>query len=1370
MKSKFCPLFQLSCCLLLSFQHTQAAEIAKLTNTTPLNQAGSWSTGVVPGPDDVMVWNSLYTLPSAVANLAPIGADLSIAGLKVTNVGGTRNQANTMVGFVSPASAQTLTLGANGVDMSSALQSLLIRSRVLIGANQTWNIANANTATSPSGFNNNEDFSLFADAAGVPLDFGGHTVTTSGAGQVTITSGYTLSNGTLAVGNNLFVIQGGSSRITNIADSLNLVVNSGELRLQSNSGAGGISLVSAAPITLNSGTLRFLNNSQTINQSGQVTVNGGSMLFGLGGDTEATYSGDFHADGNFIWNVYGSGSGTTFSNITGNLLGEGDITYQNIATGANGFSRMLGDNSGYSGTIDINGASGNRILRLSSDTAGSAAAGWNVAANNILQIDGVSVQLGSLSGFGTVTNSSAFSPASISVRSGDFFGTISESPDMPMSVTKVGDEMLVLGGLNAYTGATNVTGGTLISAADMFGGGPVTVADDATFGVLLVDPGTAYDTSELTLGNTGGANLLVDLGINGMPDFAPIFATDLNINGSSTIRLAGKNLELGEVPLISYSNIGGATGFGGLTLALPPRTVGTLTNNGFLISANITALDQIRWNGNLNETWDSTTLNWRTTGGNVSTTYIENASGADVVNFDDSATGSGTVDLVDDVAPTAVTFNNLTKAYTLTGSGVVTGPGNLEVKGGGTVTLANYFPYTYSGGTLVTNGTLKLGDGETDGAGTVGGAIMVSENGRVVLNQPEDHDFLNSVTGEGTLEKDGSNVVTLNSIVDLPASLVLTDGLLRIVGGGTLSSVISGPGELEAAGGNLVIQGQDENTNTGLTTVSSGSLRLSNPSGLNALGGDIRIVDTGTLAILSPNQIADNATLHVLGSSTDSLAGTTATETIANAVLNGVNAATQLIMRNEFTVTGTATVHQGILGVASSHNATVNRIVLTSPTAWVRVAGSGGPSILNVGPGGIEASAGVIEVKFNTNEQNATLNLGGDVITTGNLAFNNAGYTGGSLNVINLLGTRTFNIGAESTTTVAPDIAPGPAGGSLIKQGGGTLTLTPTSSAVADSTTVAAGSLLVNGSLGGPITVEAGGTLGGTGTLTGATTLSGTVAPAGNSIGRLTSTQAVTLAPGSSYHFQIGSWAGTTPGTDWDLLAVEGALNLTATPGSRHTIRISGSPANFEETSKSLVIATSVTQLTGFNAAAIAIDATGFGGTGTWAVQQSGNSLVLNYSPGEGGSAFDAWAADKLPAGQRAATANPDADGLPNFAEFALNSSPTSGASSGKGGVRIATVGGERALTLTIPVRANAVFSGATSLSATIDGVTYRIEAGDTLSAWNLAVSEVTGGDAAAIQASMPTVDAGWTYRTFRTPGPVSGDPEEFIRAVIVNN
>ncbi len=152
---------------------------------------------------------------------------------------------------------------------------------------------------------------------------------------------------------------------------------------------------------------------------------------------------------------------------------------------------------------------------------------------------------------------------------------------------------------------------------------------------------------------------------------------------------------------------------------------------------------------------------------------------------------------------------------------------------------------------------------------------------------------------------------------------------------------------------------------------------------------------------------------------------------------------------------------------------------------------------------------------------------------------------------------------------------------------------------------------------------------------------------------------------------------------------------------------------------------------------------------------------------GASGSPYEDWASDKgLTPPDDDPAADPDNDGIPNLDEYALNSEPLSGATGGKIVVKVATVGGEQVLTLTLPVRDGVgTFGGSPGLTASGDGATYTVEAGDDLAAWDLTVAEVTGPDADAIQTDLPDLDEGWTYRTFRSPGTVNGDAKEFIRA-----
>jgi hypothetical protein len=157
---------------------------------------------------------------------------------------------------------------------------------------------------------------------------------------------------------------------------------------------------------------------------------------------------------------------------------------------------------------------------------------------------------------------------------------------------------------------------------------------------------------------------------------------------------------------------------------------------------------------------------------------------------------------------------------------------------------------------------------------------------------------------------------------------------------------------------------------------------------------------------------------------------------------------------------------------------------------------------------------------------------------------------------------------------------------------------------------------------------------------------------------------------------------------------------------------------------------------------------------------------------------YDAWATFKgltgAPGLENGKTDDPDNDGKDNLYEFAFDGNPLSGANDGKIVGKVATVGGNQVLTLTLPVRSGATFADdfGDELSALVDGVYYRIEGDEILVNFADTIDEVTGGDATAIQAGLPglsdvnaATSADWTYRTFRAPGTVSTVSKAFLRA-----
>ena len=258
--------------------------------------------------------------------------------------------------------------------------------------------------------------------------------------------------------------------------------------------------------------------------------------------------------------------------------------------------------------------------------------------------------------------------------------------------------------------------------------------------------------------------------------------------------------------------------------------------------------------------------------------------------------------------------------------------------GTGTLFLANTVPFENTGATVINAGALQIGDSVTPGLGNPSSA-NITTNSRLVFDRPDDFVLGSKIDGSGDLVKNGTGKVTLNLLPASTGRIIVNAGTFRFVSGGVVSNVISGAGNVETAGGTLDLSAS--NTYTGLTTVSAGVLRLSNPGG-NAVSGDVLITGSGTLSQTFSEQIPDTAKLTFTGTSADSMPATAFTETVGDVLVAG-DPAGQLIMRNGFTVLGTATDQTGHIAVASLHTGNVNKLVMSGGDIADRGQAAGPP-------------------------------------------------------------------------------------------------------------------------------------------------------------------------------------------------------------------------------------------------------------------------------------------------------------------------------------------------------------------------------------------------------------------------------------------
>ena len=257
------------------------------------------------------------------------------------------------------------------------------------------------------------------------------------------------------------------------------------------------------------------------------------------------------------------------------------------------------------------------------------------------------------------------------------------------SLTVGGAGTLVLSGVNSYSGGTFVGNGVLnFNGLSALGSGTTLDLGATTNGTLRYASGNTADVSSLTVTlNAGGGTI------------------DTNGNDVTLVNSIGNN---GAGGLIK-------AGSGTLTLAGANSYTGATTIGAGKISVSS--------NANLGPQTTAAPLIFTGTGGKVATTtsfgLFNGAAGTnDRVIAINGANGT--------LAPASGT--------TLTVSGPITGTGKLIKEDGGQVTIQNAtaLQNTYSGGTLVSAGTIALADANANAQG-LGTGTVTFEGGTVKL-------------------------------------------------------------------------------------------------------------------------------------------------------------------------------------------------------------------------------------------------------------------------------------------------------------------------------------------------------------------------------------------------------------------------------------------------------------------------------------------------------------------------------------------------------------------------------------------------------------------------------------------------------------
>lgn len=336
-----------------------------------------------------------------------------------------------------------------------------------------------------------------------------------------------------------------------------------------------------------------------------------------------------------------------------------------------------------------------------------------------------------------------------------------------------------------------------------------------------------------------------------------------NVGGASSINIpsiSGYTSGQVTVPLIAY--VTASPNIGGLTVTPPPGLfVKSIVDNSANSTIDVTFTDVapqvLVWRGNIDNNWDETTKNWITQVGGLQTNFVN----GDSVVFDDTKTGSSTINISSSVTPgqtaaaSGVVVSNSTFNYTFAGGSVLGGATTRKV-GTGSLTVDN----AYSPGITVVQGTLA-------GIGSIGATTL--EAGTTMTG------FSGTISG---------GLAASNATVSVTG--IVGGGLNLIAGSLSNGGTISGPVTLatnvtlnNTVGGIMnVILPWTVPTNS--TLINNGSIKHSGTVGGNqglTLNGSLR--GTGTISQHGTNTSADVRVTFGAGSSV--MIGNTANE-IAN--------------------------------------------------------------------------------------------------------------------------------------------------------------------------------------------------------------------------------------------------------------------------------------------------------------------------------------------------------------------------------------------------------------------------------------------------------------------------------------------------------
>ena len=855
-----------------------------------LVKSGTSSTGAL-----TLTGNNTYTgatyVDSGVLTLSTAGANgtttLAVPGNLTINSGASVTE--TLAGEIAQSSAVTingsgvLTLtGANtlaSLTLNATLGGAAQTNNVVIGTTSlTLTAANAITAT-------NNNFGFTPVISGTALLLQSSTAT----GPSINVSG--LSTDTLIISAPITSVQ--YTPVSTLTNTSLLITGGGSVVLSGASTyTGGTVVDTNTSVIFGVGTTGTITNGPV--GTGTLTLNNNSTILSDG--TTRTVANATSVQGNFTFGGTVAGNSVILSGnmalasgahtvtvtspqvsdtISGTISGASSTGFTKAGAGTLVFSPSSANT--YSGSTTVAGG----VLQLGIAGGVPSASSLIINAGAAFDINGKAGSVGSLAGDtsttgGLVTNNSATAATLTIGNDGTnttFAGVITSNTLANLALTKTGTGNQTLSGINTYTGATTVSGGTLTlqnnstSSTATLADTAITVGSAGTFAISSSGTGSTTVNAGNTATAAAGATLTLNSGNFTMADGAlstfnliqgSSVATGLTTTGTSVltfdigsttgtndllaitkaasigsgtqiaINVVGSTLTTGNAyTLITASSGLGSANFGlaasGLNISAGGYTyagslaTSTSTAEILTIGAQTSTLAAAYWDGSQSSTWstyNSGSTNWSSTSGSITEAGLLPAFNTNV--FFTVANPPGASNL-----STTLGSNFTINSLNFTGTGT-------------SATSA----VSITGNTLTINATSANGNTAGNGINVAAGNGNVTIASNVVLGNAQT--WTNNSTSTLAVSNTGSTITGTNTNLTVAGTGNTTIGDAIQTGSGSVT--MSGSGTLALSG---------TNTYTGATNINGGIVQVASAG---ALGGTSSIsFGGGTLQFTASN-------------------------------------------------------------------------------------------------------------------------------------------------------------------------------------------------------------------------------------------------------------------------------------------------------------------------------------------------------------------------------------------------------------------------------------------------------------------------------------------------------------------------------------